>query len=106
MTPEEARKIKVGDTVGLVVDHVEKDGDVLVKDVWGTNLVRPSAIVSHTPAPRPALKVGDQLSRSIGSLPRQVIWIEDGWVYFNPTDAGVPSRPLPLSEVETWERLS
>jgi len=104
MTDIDFSKIKAGDTVGLVVDHVSGDGEVLVKDGWGTNIVRPSAIVSHTPAPRPALEVGDRVRTSHHE--REVGMIVDGYVYFRPTAVPDPSYAYPLAQVETWERLS
>ena len=108
MTDVDVSKIKVGDVVGFTVRELGI-GTVQVGETSTCPLdegwLPTSAIVSHTPAPKPALKVGDMLQRSPGSLHRLVIWIECGWAYFSPIEAGQPARPLSLSEVETWERV-
>lgn len=108
MTPEEARKIKVGDEVGLEVDYVDEDGDVLVKDGFGNTRVKPSAIVSHTPAPKPALKVGDRVIAGDSGTTWEIAFIEGGqYAHFAVIPKTYKRRvPAPLSEVETWERLS
>ena len=99
-------KIKVGDTVGLVVDYVKENGDMLVKDGFGITRVKPSAIVSHTPAPKPALKVGDRVRHLFSKTAHTILWIEHGCVWFSPTFADATIYPYALAEVETWERLS
>ena len=110
MTDIDVSKIKAGDVVGVRVDHVNGDGGVLVTDGWGTSLIKPPAIVSHTPAPKPALKVGDRVrcpfDTPAARAPFEVIWIEGAVVYFRPTKPGFSVAEAHLSEVETWERLS
>lgn len=109
MNDVDVSKIKAGDVVGVRVTRVGDYMLVCVGDlgsgVPSSVRIDPSAIVSHTPAPKPALKVGDMLQRSPGSLHRQVLWIEDGWVYFNPIDPGNAIGANCLSEVETWGRV-
>lgn len=107
MTDMDYSKIKAGDTIGLMVDYVAATGDVLVKDGFGNTPIKPHAIVSHTPAPKPALKVGDRVRHPDSFHPaREIIWIEDGWVYFRPVFSGERLAPTEVLRVETWERLS
>ena len=105
MTNIDASKIKRGDTVGLLVDDVDETGKVWVEA--GVNLTHfpASAIVSHTPAPKPALKVGDRVRDGDGPV-RTVAWIEDGHAFLSPLKGTTYMAPWTLSEVETWERLS
>ena len=101
MTDIDVSKIKVGDTVSAVVAQVDKDGVYLAPT--GRWLPTP-CIVSHTPAPRPPLKVGDRVKTPlIGD--RTVIWIDGDLVWLSPAARG-PSLPHHLSEIELWERLS
>lgn len=101
-------KIKVGDVVGVRVVEILRRGDEVALQVDGGALmdfaIDPSAIVSHTPAPKPALKVGDRVLSPAGSR-WEVVFIQDGeHVHFG----AVPGNchfPTPLSEVETWERV-
>ena len=106
MTDIDVSKIKAGDVVGVRVDHVNGDGGVLVTDGWGTSLIKPPAIVSHTPAPKPALKVGDRVRHLFSKTAHTILWIEHGCVWFSPTFADATIYPYALAEVETWERLS
>ena len=97
-------KIKVGDVVGVNALAVDPRG-VTVADPLGYRFIIPlSSIVSHTPAPKPALKVGDRVLSPAGSR-WEVVFIQDGeHVHFG----AVPGNchfPTPLSEVETWERV-
>jgi hypothetical protein len=110
MNDVDVSKIKVGDTAGLEVVEVQRDaGEVRVRSSAGPGAacsvwVDLSAIVSHTPAPKPALKVGDRVLSPAGSR-WEVVFIQDGeHVHFG----AVPGNchfPTPLSEVETWERV-
>ena len=92
-------KIKPGDVVGVRVIGVEADGVVLQHSAW----IPHGAIVSHTPAPRPALKVGDRVR--VPHIPGEllVIWIARGKAWLEPSANHVPYYPL--SEVEQWERV-
>ena len=103
MNDVDVSKIKPGDTAGFVVVDVAEGGDAIA--VRGLVAWIPvAAIVSHTPAPKPALKVGDRVLSPAGSR-WDVVFIQDGeHVHFG----AVPGNchfPTPLSEVETWERV-
>ena len=108
MTREEARKIKVGDVVGAIVQSVGKMGVWLETPGEEENRWVPlTAIVSHTPAPKPALKVGDRVKNPTGSE-WEIVFIQNdghGYAHFahKPDNAMWPTR---LDVVETWERLS
>ena len=101
-------KIKAGDVVGVRVTCLEHSTNYPVVDTgFGPCTVRHAAIVSHTPAPRPALKVGDRVMEpeSVGGRDRCILWIQDGWAYFVPVQAGAVCLAAELSEVEQWERV-
>ena len=108
MTDIDVSKIKRGDVIGLVVSHADAAGEGVVCE--GGSWAPKSAIVSHTPAPKPALKVGDRVrcpfDTPAARAPFEVIWIEGAVVYFRPTKPGFSVAEAHLSEVETWERLS
>jgi len=107
MTDIDVSQIKVGDVVGVRVNgSPSQTGHVGVEAGRGhTVFVPPSAIVSHTPAPKPALKVGDRVRDGDGPV-RTVAWIEDGHAFLSPLKGTTYMAPWTLSEVETWERLS
>ena len=111
MTDIDVSKIKPGDVVGVRV-HSINEGDLHKKSnvfvytgedngYW----VEASAIVSHTPAPKPPLKVGDRV-RDHRSREREIIWIGDDVAVFRPLSRSGVTSVYALSEVETWERLS
>ena len=97
-------KIKVGDWAAFVVAEVTPDGFTARATGPHSGWVPHSALVSPTPAPKPALKVGDRVLSPAGSR-WEVVFIQDGeHVHFG----AVPGNchfPTPLSEVETWERV-
>lgn len=102
MTDIDVSKIKVGDVVGVRVVNTNSEEVLLPSGGW----ISSSDIVSHTPAPKPALKVGDRVWDEFLSRDRIVIWIENETAWLSPI-AGTCSLPgLPLSEVETWDRRS
>ena len=99
-------KIKVGDWAAFVVAEVTPDGFTARATGPHSGWVPHSAIVSHTPAPRPALKVGDRVRTPNTANPdREIIWFEGGHVYFRPLGIGHMATQAILSEVETWERV-
>ena len=111
MTDIDVSKIKPGDVVGVRVLSIAATGAVEVRtEMDCAEWLHPSAIVSHTPAPKPALKVGDRVrcpfDTPAARAPFEVIWIEGAVVYFRPTKPGFSVAEAHLSEVETWERLS
>ena len=100
-------KIKMGDEVGVrVLAYDESDNTFRLDsgpdfaEAW----VRASAIVSRTPAPRPALKVGDRV-RDLAGRPREIIWLELDRAFLRPTPDSLVAPAVILSEVETWERV-
>jgi len=108
MNDVDVSKIKVGDWASLKVVRLGSDGTVAVGGGWGVPvLVQAEAIVSHTPAPKPALKVGDRVvnPRSAACPEREVLLIQNGYVYLKPEAIGARLAPRNLSEVETWERV-
>ena len=104
MTDIDVSKIKVGDHAGVVVLEVGEHGVQVGTPGGDYGWIPFGAIVSHTPAPRPALEVGDRVRTSHHE--REVGMIVDGYVYFRPTAVPDPSYAYPLAQVETWERLS
>ena len=106
MTDIDVSKIKPGDVVGVRVLSIAATGAVEVRtEMDCAEWLHPSAIVSHTPAPKPALKVGDRVRDGDGPV-RTVAWIEDGHAFLSPLKGTTYMAPWTLSEVETWERLS
>lgn len=104
-------KIKPGDEVGVRVSISSEAGVYADLGTLGPGTahrtsvrIHPSAIVSHTPAPRPALKVGDRV-RDNGETERTVTWIAGGNAYLSPLTCFDYMIPRPLSEVEQWERV-
>ena len=104
MNDVDVSKIKVGDVVGLKVLEVASLTARICLASGPGLWIDHAAIVSHTPAPKPALKVGDRVLSPAGSR-WEVVFIQDGeHVHFG----AVPGNchfPTPLSEVETWERV-
>ena len=106
MTDIDPNKIAPGDTVGLRVAATQHNaGQIMLKMGGRGTWINTDAIVSHTPAPKPALKVGDRVRDGDGPV-RTVAWIEDGHAFLSPLKGTTYMAPWTLSEVETWERLS
>lgn len=101
------KNIKQGDWVGVVVSRpCYTNSNQLLVRAGGNEVayINYAAIVSHTPAPRPALKVGDMVKTPDGGV-WEVVFIQDGkHVHFGVVP-GTRRFPHPLSEVEQWERV-
>jgi len=107
MNDVDVSKIKVGDlaTVRVVeadaADRTVRIDGGLFKNLW----ISAEAIVSHTPAPRPALKVGDRV-RTPAGFEWGIAHIDAGYAHFavrtDPLSRRVPET---LTTVETWERV-
>ncbi len=111
MNDVDVSKIKPGDVVGVRVSLSGRSGVYADLGTLGAGTdhrksvrIHPSAIVSHTPAPRPALKVGDRVRDLLGRE-REIIWIEHERAYLRPTLRDQAAPYGLLSEVETWERV-
>ena len=109
MNNVDVSKIKVGDVVGVRVLATNASGrsvNVRANGEFEHAWIPDHAIASHTPAPRPALKVGDRVrTPNTASPDREIIWFEGGHVYFRPLGVGHTVTQAPLSEVEQWERV-
>ena len=100
-------KIKPGDVVGVAVLEVQPESGCFRIEpgpMYTRTWIHSSAIVSHTPAPLPSLKVGDRVKGLNSGLDREIAWIEGGYVYLRPV-AGDAMPPYILSEVEAWGRV-
>lgn len=108
MTDVDVSKINPGDVVGVRVFRLCDEETVAADAGWAMpTIIKRSAIVSHTPAPRPALKVGDRVVSPSTGGEWEIVFIQNtgpGYAHFaHQPDAAL--WPHPLSEVETWERV-